>query len=98
MELRDDLILSDGQFKNELKRCEYCQEQPCRNGCVEEESCRNGCPADVSPPDFIMAALQGRPSDIKRAAALILSANPFGGVCGMVCPDRHCMAACVRKN
>ncbi|MCX6350075.1 MAG: FAD-dependent oxidoreductase, partial [Candidatus Aureabacteria bacterium] len=38
------------------------------------------------------------PSDIKRAAALILSANPFGGVCGMVCPDRHCMAACVHKN
>ncbi len=98
MELRKNLVLSDGQLQNELERCEYCQEQPCRNGSVEKGASRNGCPADVSPPDFIMAARVGRPSDIRRAAALILSANPFGGVCGMVCPDRHCMSACTRKN
>jgi dihydropyrimidine dehydrogenase (NAD+) subunit PreA len=24
--------------------------------------------------------------------------NPLGGVCGAVCPDRHCMAACSRKT
>lgn len=98
MDLREDLVLSDGQFQNELKRCEYCQEQPCRNGNPAEGSGKHGCPADVSPPDFIMAARVGRPSDIRRAAAIILSANPFGGVCGMVCPDRHCIAACVRAH
>ena len=24
--------------------------------------------------------------------------NPLGGVCGMVCPDTLCMAACTRKD
>lgn len=98
MKLTEDLILPDAQFEAELLRCEYCEEQPCRTGCLEGEICGNGCPADVSPPDFIMAARGGKPSDIRRAAALILSANPFGGVCGMVCPDRHCMKTCVHEN
>lgn len=98
MKLTPDLILPDAQFEAELWRCEFCEEQPCRTGCLEGDTCGNGCPADVSPPDFIMAARGGKPSDIRRAAAIILSANPFGGVCGMVCPDRHCMATCVHEN
>ncbi|MFH1037736.1 MAG: FAD-dependent oxidoreductase [PVC group bacterium] len=98
MKLTEDLILPDAQFEDELWRCEYCEEKPCRTGCLEGETCGNGCPADVSPPDFIMAARGGRPSDIQRAAALILSANPLGGICGMVCPDRHCMGTCVHEN
>ena len=96
--LTDELILTDAQFEIELNRCEYCQEQPCRTGCLEGEPCAIGCPSDVSPPDFIMAARGGRPSDIKRAAAIIMTANPLGGVCGMVCPDRLCMATCVREE
>ncbi len=98
MKSTEDLILPDAQFEAELWRCEFCEEQPCRTGCLEGESCGNGCPADVSPPDFIMAARGGKPSDIQRAAAIILSANPFGGVCGLVCPDRHCMKTCVHEN
>ncbi|MDD5657948.1 MAG: FAD-dependent oxidoreductase, partial [Elusimicrobia bacterium] len=27
-----------------------------------------------------------------------LGSNPLGGVCGEVCPDKHCMAACARKD
>src|SRR3970282_50686 len=44
------------------------------------------------------AARIGNPSDLKRAAAEIMRYNPLGGVCGLVCPDRFCMAACSRKN
>ena len=29
---------------------------------------------------------------------MILGANPLGGVCGAVCPDSFCMAACARRK
>ena len=81
-------ILNDARLREELSRCEYCEEKPCKDAC----------PADCSPADFIMAARVGEPSDFRRAAAEILFANPLGGVCGLVCPDRHCQAACSRKG
>jgi NADPH-dependent glutamate synthase beta subunit-like oxidoreductase/dihydroorotate dehydrogenase/Pyruvate/2-oxoacid:ferredoxin oxidoreductase delta subunit len=83
----DPLFLTAAQLRSELLRCEYCEEKPCREAC----------PADCSPADFIMAARLGLPSDIRRAAGWVMMNNPLGGVCGMVCPDRHCMAACSRK-
>jgi len=43
-----------------------------------------------------MAVSQGAPEDIRRSAALIMTRNPLGGVCGGVCPDTHCQAACAR--
>ena len=98
MKLTEDLILTDAQFETELWRCEYCEEQPCRTGCLEGEPCEIGCPANVSPTEFIMAARGGNPSDIQRSAALIMTANPLGGVCGMVCPDSHCMGTCVHED
>ena len=76
------------QLHTELLRCEYCEEKPCREAC----------PVNCSPFDFIMAARVGNPSDIKRSAGEIMHSNPLGGVCGLVCPDRFCMAACSRKN
>ena len=84
----DGRLMTRHQFQTELLRCEYCEEKPCKEAC----------PANCSPFDFIMAARQGQPSDIKRAAAEIMSSNPLGGVCGLVCPDRFCMAACSRKK
>lgn len=85
---RTPLIMTPAQLQTELWRCEFCEEKPCREAC----------PVHCSPADFIMAARVGQPSDIKRSAAEILSANPLGGVCGMVCPDTFCMAACTRKK
>ncbi|MBN2406252.1 MAG: FAD-dependent oxidoreductase [Elusimicrobia bacterium] len=79
--------MSDMQFKAELARCEYCEEKPCKTAC----------PADCSPADFIMAARGGSPADIMRAASIIMKNNPLGGVCGSVCPDRHCMAECSHR-
>ena len=84
----NSLIMTSHQLKTELLRCEYCEEKPCKTAC----------PVNCSPFDFIMAARVGNPSDIQRSAGEIMHANPLGGVCGLVCPDRFCMAACSRKN
>ena len=88
MDKKIDSFLTDAQLKAEIERCEYCEEKPCREAC----------PSDCSPADFIMAAKGAEKSDYKRAAALIMSANPLGGICGAVCPDTHCMAACSRTG
>ena len=45
-----------------------------------------------------MAARGGAKSDLRRSAAQILSANPLGWVCGVVCPDYFCMRACSRRT
>jgi len=84
---KDPLFLTKAQLSCELSRCEYCEEKPCREAC----------PAHCSPADFIMAARVLASSDIRRAAGLIMKDNPLGGVCGQVCPDSHCVAACSRK-
>ena len=84
----NSLIMTKSQLQTELMRCEYCEEKPCKTAC----------PVNCSPFDFIMAARIGNKSDIRRSAAEIMHANPLGGVCGMVCPDTFCMAACTRKN
>jgi NADPH-dependent glutamate synthase beta subunit-like oxidoreductase/dihydroorotate dehydrogenase/Pyruvate/2-oxoacid:ferredoxin oxidoreductase delta subunit len=88
MNPKNSAFLTDAQLRAELEKCEYCEEKPCKTAC----------PCDCSPADFIMAARVGAKSDIKRAAALIMGSNPLGGVCGAVCPDRHCMKACARAT
>jgi NADPH-dependent glutamate synthase beta subunit-like oxidoreductase/dihydroorotate dehydrogenase/Pyruvate/2-oxoacid:ferredoxin oxidoreductase delta subunit len=86
--LKNNLYLTDAQLKNEFAKCEFCEEKPCRDKC----------PADCSAADFIMAANVFDASDLKRSAAQIMKNNPLGGVCGLVCPDKFCMAACVHKK
>ncbi len=81
-------FLTEAQFQAELETCAFCREKPCREAC----------PADVSPADFIMAARVGAPSDIRRSAALIMAANPLGGVCGVLCPDKYCVRACAKAD
>ncbi|HLP58481.1 MAG TPA: FAD-dependent oxidoreductase, partial [Candidatus Deferrimicrobium sp.] len=82
------MFLADSQLKYEIEKCENCAEKPCTNAC----------PAGCSPMDFILACKVGLPSDFRRAAARILAANPLGGICGVVCPEKHCMSACVYKG
>ncbi|MDX9723386.1 MAG: FAD-dependent oxidoreductase [Myxococcota bacterium] len=81
-------FMTDAQFARECERCEFCEEKPCKTGC----------PADCSPADFIMAAKYGRPEDFQRAAAEIMTLNPLGGICGVVCPDTHCQARCTHRS
>jgi NADPH-dependent glutamate synthase beta subunit-like oxidoreductase/dihydroorotate dehydrogenase/ferredoxin len=82
------LLLTNAQLKAELDKCEYCEEKPCKDAC----------PVDCSPADFIMAVKKGENSDYERAAAIIMGSNPLGGICGFVCPDYHCMKACVHRT
>jgi glutamate synthase (NADPH/NADH) small chain len=82
------LFMTPVQLQAELLRCEFCEEKPCREAC----------PVNCSPADFIMAARMGNPSDLRRSAGEIMHANPLGGICGMVCPDTLCMAACTHKK
>ena len=84
----DRHFMSAKRLQTELLRCEFCEEKPCMSAC----------PANCSPADFIMAARVGNPSDLQRSAGEIMRNNPLGGVCGLVCPDRFCMAACSRKK
>ena len=85
---KNSLYLTDAQLKAEFAKCEFCEEKPCKDAC----------PADCSAADFIMAARVFGASDIRRSAAQIMKNNPLGGVCGLVCPDKFCMAACVHKK
>lgn len=82
------MYLTDAQLMSEIRRCEYCATKPCKTAC----------PCDCSPADFMMAASGGQPSDFKRAAGIILASNPLGGICGDVCPDHHCVAACLKEK
>src|SRR5512146_369891 len=84
----DPHFMTAKRLQTELLRCEYCEEKPCLTAC----------PANCSPADFIMAARVGNPSDLQRSAGEIMRNNPLGGVCGLVCPDRFCMAACSHKD
>jgi len=86
--IANSLIMTKHRLQAELLRCEYCEEKPCKAAC----------PANCSPFDFIMAARVGNPSDFKRSAGEIMRNNPLGGVCGMVCPDKFCMAACTHRK
>jgi NADPH-dependent glutamate synthase beta subunit-like oxidoreductase/dihydroorotate dehydrogenase len=84
-------FLTVAQLRAEVEKCEFCREKPCKEAC----------PCDCSPADFIKAIQPGSandPADLRRAAALIMGKNPLGGVCGLVCPDKHCMAACVHRR
>src|SRR5512141_2583144 len=81
-------FMTKKRLQVELLRCEYCEQEPCKTAC----------PANCSPFDFIMGARLENPSDIQRSAGEIMRNNPLGGVCGLVCPDRFCMAACSRRG
>ena len=77
---------TEKELKNiqfEANRCLYCY----------DAECIKGCPADINIPEFIKGI---RENDLKRASRLIYSENPFGAVCGEICPtDQLCRKNCV---
>jgi NADPH-dependent glutamate synthase beta subunit-like oxidoreductase len=58
----------------EAARCLLCHDAPCSQGC----------PASTKPGTFIRKL---RFLNLKGAIATIKENNPFGGVCGVVCPS-----------
>ncbi len=75
--------LNNAQLQNELSKCLACAKAPCHFAC----------PAGCNPQKFINLALSGK---WQEAAEEILSANPLGQVCGLICPDKFCMRVCTR--
>lgn len=73
------------QLKTELEKCLHCATKPCMKAC----------PVHCSPCDFIFAAKSG---DWQKAARLIQQQNPLAQSCGLICPAKFCMKACVRAN
>ncbi len=80
-ELRPNFLPQQAML--EANRCLYCYDAPCRKGC----------PVNIDIPHFIQSIRSG---NLKRSARLINDANPFGSVCGRVCPvERLCEEKCV---
>ncbi len=80
-----ELYLNKAQFKTELEKCLQCPSKPCMKAC----------PVLCSPCDFIASAQN---NDYAKAAELIYKQNPLGEVCGLICPDKFCMKACLRAK
>ncbi len=79
------LYLNKAQLKAELDRCLNCKTQPCMHAC----------PVNCSPQEFINHAKAG---DFDGAVKTILRNNPLGQTCGLICPDKFCMKACIRNR
>lgn len=80
-----EIYLKLPQLKAETEKCLQCKTKPCKAAC----------PVSCSPCDFIKYAKEG---DFNKAAEEILRQNPLGETCGLICPDKFCMKACVRAN
>ncbi len=72
------------QINNEINRCLNCK----KPRCVE------ACPLYVNIPEMINLIKQDK---IEEAFKIDLESNPFGLICGLVCPhEKQCQGACVR--
>ena len=75
-------VLTLSQAVKEANRCLFCWEAPCREGC----------PVGINIPGFIKRIAQ---KNFKGAAELIYVDNPFGEVCGRICPqEKLCEENC----
>lgn len=82
--MKSDIYITASQFSAELERCLQCPTKPCLKAC----------PVSCSPCDFIANAKQ---NNIQKAAELIAAQNPLGETCGLICPDKFCVRACLRQ-
>lgn len=70
----------------EASRCLLCLDAPCSKSC----------PAGTDPGKFIRSI---RFKNIKGAARTILTNNPLGWTCALVCPtERYCQLGCSRSG
>ena len=82
--MKADIYLTASQFDTELERCLQCPTKPCLKAC----------PVSCSPCNFIASAKQ---NNMQKAAEMITAQNPLGETCGLICPDKFCVRACLRQ-
>ncbi|GAB1476335.1 NADPH-dependent glutamate synthase [Bacillota bacterium] len=72
--------------KQEARRCLYCLDGPCAKGC----------PASIDVPQFIRHLRYGNTQSAKE---VIMTANPLGSICGILCPsEKLCEKKCVLNS
>ena len=83
------LTLSEKDASRVAIECQWCEKAP-------SERCIKNCPAHIDIPNFIRKMEVG---NWKGAARLIRTMNPFGEVCGLVCPaERLCESDCYHRE
>lgn len=73
--------------QNVIKMASKCLN--CKNA-----PCTKACPVATNVPKFLQLLKDG---EVTRASSVITANNPFGAICGAVCPhEKQCQGACVR--
>ncbi len=83
--MRKNLYYTKVLMQTEADRCLNCPNKPCASAC----------PIGCDPQFFIQKVKE---HDLKAAAKAIREKNPLGEICGLVCPKKLCMQACVRSK
>lgn len=83
--MQKSLYLNNIQLKAELDRCLGCATKPCKMAC----------PIKCDPQYFIQKAKE---NNFNEASKSIYNSNPFGKICGLICPTHLCMKACIRAK
>ena len=83
--MNKSFYLNNIQLKSELNRCLGCTTKPCKQAC----------PLKCDPQQFIQLAKEEK---FKEAVEAIYKKNPLGKICGLVCPEKLCMKACLRTK
>lgn len=85
----DDEALTEVSAKRLAMQCQWCEENVEGRG-----TCRPNCPAGIDVLNFMRRIEAG---NYNSAAKEIREMNPFGEVCGAVCPaERLCESDCYR--
>ncbi len=68
---------------DEAARCLNCAKAPCKKAC----------PLSNDVPAITCALKNG---EVEKAGSIVAQTNPFGAICGVVCPhEKQCQGACV---
>lgn len=84
--VKERIVYSAQQAREEAERCLYCYDAPCSEAC----------PAHIDIPEFIAMI---RSANVIGASEVVKTANGFANVCGKICPEEiYCQSVCNRGS